>query len=77
MISINQVVHTLCPSFKKKPFLNKSTLSMFNDKLENFSINKKVKYFNQKLKTDLEYEISKSDCILANCFTKQGLRIGN
>lgn len=75
MLNINQAVHTFYPSFNK-PFLTEYTLSRIHDMFEASTKHNRALYFNQNFKKRLECEIKKNDCVLANCFTRQGLFIG-
>lgn len=77
MIVLNQAIFALHPSFNKS-FLNENILISIEEKLKgNFEdVNEKIKEHTEDVKAILESEIYELDCILNNCYTKQGLKIG-
>lgn len=75
MLSVNQAVYSFLPSFNK-PFLNPNTLITIKNKLFSHSKFVETGRYNTALKRSLTSEVNKENTVLANCFTKQGLRIG-
>lgn len=75
MVVLNQAIYALHPSFNKS-FLNENTLSLIEAKLEeNCKELQELNKFTSSVKLSLENEIYELDCILKDCYTKQGLKI--